>query len=77
MGISIPASVALCLSEVESNVLSWIGDHEFSAELDAQVPNAALLTDDERCGCFAEIVVHRFASTTSPTGGHGTRILAR
>lgn len=69
MGISIPASIAHRLSDVESDVLSWIDGHQWSVELDALVPNAAPLTDDERRGCFAEIVIHRFMPTTSADRG--------
>ena len=38
--------------------------HQFSNLLESQIPSGTTLNDDERRGCIAEIVGHRFTTTT-------------
>lgn len=58
--VSPPSAIVLRLSEVESNALSWIDVRALSIDLEALIPDVGSLTEDERRGCVAEIVGHRF-----------------
>lgn len=49
--------------------MSPLNERAFSVELEALIPDANALTDEERRGCAAEIVGHRFATTTQADRG--------
>ncbi|RJF99423.1 hypothetical protein D3871_13490 [Noviherbaspirillum saxi] len=57
------------MSEIEAAPRSWLDGHSFSSELDALASNTANLTDEERRGCIAEIIAHRFHPTTPADRG--------
>lgn len=68
MALILPA-LAHRLSEIEAAASSWLDERALAAELDALVPDVARLTADERRGCIAEIVGHRFVPP--PPGDRG------
>lgn len=67
--VLVPAAIALRLSELESSAPSWLDEYQWSIELQALVPDTATLSEDERRGCVAEIVAHRFMPTTNTDRG--------
>lgn len=63
MPIALVPLLVARLAEAEAAVAPLDG-RALSVELEALIPDAGALTDDERLGCVAEIVGHRFATTT-------------
>lgn len=63
MPISILPLLASHLEQTEKQV-SYLSGREFSVQLEALTTNVEELSHDERRGCVAEIVGHRFATTT-------------
>ncbi|MQA42139.1 DUF4209 domain-containing protein [Rugamonas aquatica] len=68
MQISILPLLASHLAKAEAQLAYMIG-HDFSAQLEALIPSVEELSDDERRGCVAEIVGHRFMTTTPADRG--------
>lgn len=68
MPIALVPLLVARLAEAEAAVAPLDG-RALSVELEALIPDAGALTDDERLGCVAEIVGHRFATTTQADRG--------
>ncbi|MYM28337.1 hypothetical protein GTP58_08375 [Duganella sp. CY15W] len=64
--VQIPPALTRRLTEIEATAPSWLDEHPLAAELETLVPDVVALTNDERLGCFAEIVGHRFVPNMPP-----------
>lgn len=68
MPVVILRKLSSLIDEYESRK-TWIDTRALSVELESLNPEVAALTDDERRGCVAEIVGHRFMNTTPADRG--------
>ncbi|MGK5035414.1 DUF4209 domain-containing protein [Janthinobacterium sp. LB3P118] len=68
MEIALVALLSTRIAEAEA-AMAALNLRLLSGEMEALIPDVGALTDAERRGCLAEIVGHRFATTTSADRG--------
>lgn len=68
MVVNLLDSLTLKIAEVEADI-GLLSARQFSVDLEALIPDVDALTDAERRECVAEIVGHRFTTTTPPDRG--------